>query len=306
MPKRLLMREPRLRRSLLITPGNRPERLVKAATLSADALVLDLEDGVPGPEKDAARRAVAAFLDSVDCGPRERCVRVNAVGSTELAADLAALPFGRFDSIMVPKVERPAALAGLEGALRSYEGARVAPVDLIVSIETPRGVLDALAVADASPRSSALFFGSGDYCAALGAPVTEGALRFPRAAVAAAAAAAGLQAIDAAFFAAVKDPVATREDALWARELGYSGKLVFHPAQVAVVNEAFSPTADELEWAEKVLSTYRAAEQAGTGTAVVDGTFVAIDIVVLAKRLLRRAHQIADRTAPMHEREGER
>src|SRR3712207_1747415 len=121
MLRRPRMREPRLRRSLLITPGNRPERLAKAATLPADGLVLDLEDGVPGPEKDAARRAVAAFLDGVDCGPRERCVRVNAVGTAELAADLAALPFGRFDSIMVPKVERPAALAEIDRALRGYE-----------------------------------------------------------------------------------------------------------------------------------------------------------------------------------------
>lgn len=288
------MREPRLRRSLLITPGNRPERLAKAATLAADTLVLDLEDGVAPDEKAAARRRITEFLGVADCGTRERCVRVNAVGTPELAADLDALPFGRFDSLMVPKVERPGALADLDRMLRAREGTELA-VDLIVSIETPRGVLGALAIADASLRASALFFGSGDYAAQTGSAVTAGALSFPRAAVVAAAAAAGLQAIDAAFFAAVKDPEATREDAVLARELGFTGKLVFHPAQIGVVNEVFSPTAEQIAWAEKVIQSHRAARERGAGTAVVDGTFVALDIVLMAQRTLDLAARVANR-----------
>lgn len=287
------MHEQRLRRSLLITPGNRPDRLAKAATLPADGLVFDLEDGVPSGQKDAARAAVAQFLATADCGPRERCVRVNAVGTPDFVADLAALPFGSFDSIMVPKVERPAVLGDLDDALRAGERAGEAPVDIIVSLETPRGVLDALAISDASPRTSALFFGSGDYCAATGAVVCAAVLQFPRAAIAAAAAAAGFQALDAAFFAAVKDPAATRQDALVARELGFAGKLVFHPAQIAVANEVFSPTADEIAWAEKVAEGYRRAQERGIGTTMVDGSFVALDLVVMAERVLTTARRIS-------------
>jgi citrate lyase beta subunit len=284
------MREPRLRRSLLITPGNRPERLAKAAKLPADVIVLDLEDGVPPGEKDRARREIAQFLRSADCGPRERCVRVNAVGTPDLAADLAALPFGHFDCLMIPKVERPAALADIEAAMHAHGGAHA--VDLIVSIETPRGVLDALAIADASRLTSALFFGSGDYSAATGAAVTPAALQFPRATVSAAAAAAGLQALDAAFFAAIKDADATRQDAYVARDLGFCGKLVFHPIQVAVANEVFSPTPTELIWARKVVDGYRAAAACGFGTVMVDGSFVAIDLVLQAQQTLARAHLI--------------
>jgi citrate lyase subunit beta/citryl-CoA lyase len=292
------MREPRLRRSLLITPGNRPERLAKAATLPADVIVLDLEDGVPPGEKDRARCEIGQFLRSADCGPRERCVRVNAVGTPDLAADLAALPFGHFDCLMVPKVERPAALADIEAALRARGGAHA--VDLIVSIETPRGVLDALAIADASRLTSALFFGSGDYSAATGAAVTPAALQFPRATVRAAAAAAGLQALDAAFFAAVKDADATRQDAYVARDLGFCGKLVFHPIQVAVANEVFSPTAAEIVLAMKVVEGYRAAAARGSGTAVIDGSFIAIDLVIQAQQILARAHQIEKRGQQAH------
>jgi citrate lyase subunit beta/citryl-CoA lyase len=294
------MREQRLRRSLLITPGNRPDRLAKAATLPADVLVLDLEDGVPSGQKDAARAAVAQFLATADCGPRERCVRVNAIGTPDFAADLAALPFGSFDSIMVPKVERPAALGELDDALRACERAGEAPVDIIVSLETPRGVLDALPISDASPRTSALFFGSGDYCAATGAAVSAAVLQFPRAVIAAAAAAAGLQALDAAFFGAVKAPVATREDALLARELGFAGKLVFHPAQVAVANAVFSPTEDEIAWAEKVVQAYQRAHERGVGTIMVDGSFVALDLVLMGERILTMAARIASRERNRH------
>jgi citrate lyase beta subunit len=292
------MREPRLRRSLLITPGNRPERLAKAATLPADVIVLDLEDGVPPNEKDTARREIADFLRTADRGPRERCVRVNAAGTPELAADLAALPFGCVDSLMIPKVERPAALADFEKAVRAHGVGDV--LDLIVSIETPRGVLDALAIADASRWSSALFFGSGDYCGCTGAAVTPAALQFPRATVSAAAAAAGLQALDAAFFTAVKDAEATRQDAYAARDLGFCGKLVFHPIQVAVANEVFSPTAAELNWATRAVEGYRAATARGLGTVMVDGSFVAIDLVLLAEQTLARARQIETRRQQGH------
>lgn len=287
------MSAPRLRRSLLITPGDRPERIAKSATLAADAIVLDLEDGV-GPEQKAdARRAIGSALENVDFGNREVSVRVNAVGTPEHDADLASLDIARIDSIFVPKVERPEQLHQLSAWLDGEEAKlrRPRPIEIIATIETPRGLLDALAIADASPRATALFFGSGDYTVATGSAVTERALAVPRALIVAAAAARRIEAIDAAYFVAVKDVAATHADALIARELGFSGKLVFHPSQIAVANEVFTPSGADVARAQRILAAYEAARRDGRGTAYVDGEFIAVDIALMAERTLARARQ---------------
>ena len=286
---------PRLRRSLLVTPGDRPERMAKAVTLPADGIVLDSEDGVGPEQKPAARRAIAEALRSLDFGPRERIVRVNAVGTPEHEADLADLDIARLDTLFVPKVERAEQLHRLTAWLDVAERGqpRTRPVELIATIETPRGLLDALAIAEASPRTTALFFGSGDYTAATGSAVTERSLAVPRALIVAAAAAVRIEAIDAAWFVTVKDVTATRADARIARELGFAGKLVFHPDQIAVANEIFSPHADEVARAHRILAAYAAARSEGRGTAFVDGEFIAIDIALMAERTLARARQSA-------------
>jgi citrate lyase subunit beta/citryl-CoA lyase len=328
------MPDPRPRRTLLMTPGNQEDRLRKAASYAADALVYDLEDSVPPGEKARARQIVAGVLgerggapddgrnsrggedspaggqehDSRNrrCGAakqdrRERCVRINALDTPYGLDDLDALPLDRIDSIMVPKVESADMLRDVDAYLARREAGhdghgggcgRERTIDLIALIETPRGVLRALEIADATPRTSALFFGSGDYTSALGAAVTEATLHYPRSVIAAAAAAAGLQAIDAAFFQDVKNAPATREDALIARAMGYAGKVVFHPNQVAVVNEVFSPSAAEIERARRIVAAYEEQARLGHGTGVTDGVFVAIDLVPPARRLLRLAEML--------------
>jgi citrate lyase beta subunit len=288
------MRKPaRLRRSLLITPGHQTDRIRKAAGLPADGVVMDIEDGVAPPEKAAARAAIVEALRSVPFGRRERVVRINAVGTAEYAADMAALDLSAVDTLFVPKVETADQLrqlsSHLDGVERQQE--RASPIEIIATIETPRGLLRALEIADASPRTTALFFGSGDYTAATGSAVTERTLAVPRALIVAAAAAAGIEAIDAAYFTSVRDGAAARQDALIARELGFSGKLVFHPNQLAPVNEVFTPSADEVAQARRIVEAYDGARREGRGTAVVDGTFIAVDIAVMAERTLERARR---------------
>jgi citrate lyase beta subunit len=282
---------PRLRRSLLITPGDRPERIAKSATLGADGIVLDLEDGVGPQQKASARRAIAEALSSIDFGHRERLVRVNAVGTDEHDADLAALDIANLDSLFVPKVEDPEQLTRLSIWLDQEEQRRPRsrPVEIIATIETPRGLLNALAIAEATVRTTALFFGSGDYTAATGSAVTERALAVPRALIIAAAAAQRIEAIDAAYFVAVKDVAGTEADARIARELGFSGKLVFHPNQIAVANAIFTPSAAEIERAHRIREAYDKSKREGRGTAFVDGEFIAIDIALMADRTLARA-----------------
>lgn len=291
------MTDPRLRRSMLMTPGNRPDRMRKAAGYGADCLVFDLEDGVPPAAKPGARLAVSqAVRELHGCGS-ELCVRINPLASGFGADDLAGLPLAIVDSIMVPKVESADALLQLQSVLEALDcdRDRPHPLELVVMLETPRGILQALPIAEASRRTSALFFGSGDYTAATGAAISESALLFPRSTVAAAAGAAGIQAIDAAYFLDLRNAGATRADAQAARDLGFAGKVVFHPAQVPVANEVFSPTAAEVQRAGRIVDGYRRALAAGHGTALADGEFVAVDLVLPAERLLRRAALVRER-----------
>jgi citrate lyase subunit beta/citryl-CoA lyase len=285
------MIEGRLRRSMLMTPGNRLDRLRKAGAVGADAVVFDLEDSVPPAAKAEARAVVTQALrerprDVARTG-REVCVRINSLSSGFGADDLAALPLGLIDSIMLPKVESAADVADVERLLQVGGGADA--LEFIATIETPRGLFNALAIADASRRTTALFFGSGDYSSATGAAVSDNSLLFPRSVIAAAAGAAQIQAIDAAYFQDVRDADATRRDALRARELGFAGKVVFHPVQVAACNETFSPTAAEIVHAQRLVAAYRDSVARGHGTTLADGVFVAIDLVAPAERLLRRA-----------------
>jgi citrate lyase beta subunit len=273
---------------MLITPGDRPERLARAATLAADSVVFDLEDGVGAAQKPAARACIAEALGSLDFAGRERVVRINAATTPDVQRDLSALPLEHLDAIFLPKAESPADVTAVSAWLDANARRRI---DIVVSIETPRGVLQALAIADASPRTSALFFGSGDYAMATGSAVTERSLAVPRALIVAAASAAGLQAIDAAYFTSVKDADATRADALVAKELGFCGKLLFHPNQIAVCNEVFSPSPAEIARAQKIVAAWHAAQRTGHGTAVADGQFIAVDIALMAERTLAIARQ---------------
>ena len=300
------MSEPRLRRTMLMTPGNRPDRLRKAAGYSADCLVFDLEDGVPPAAKAQARSCVAQALQDLAPGARERCVRINSLESGFGAEDLANLPLALVDSIMVPKVESASGLLEVQRQVQALgcDRGRSQPLELIATLETPRGILNALAIADACEWTTALFFGSGDYSSGTGATITDTTLLFPRSMIAAAAGAANIQAIDAAYFQNVRDGDATRRDAQAARELGFAGKVVFHPAQIAPVNEVFSPTAAEIERAQHIVSAFEAASAQGHGTVLADGVFVAIDLVAPAERLLRRAALVRSRTGPSSRQPG--
>lgn len=288
----------RLRRTMLLTPGNQIERLEKATRLDVDCVVFDLEDGVAPDDKAHARETIGTALERFDFGFRERLVRVNAIGTPEFAADIDALSFQNIDALFVPKVESAAQLVQLDERLKEHESrlGNGRSIDVVATIETPRGLLNALAIADATARTSALFFGSGDYAAATGSATTARAFEFPRATIAAAAAAGDLQAIDAAYFAAVKDADATRADAMLGKELGFDGKIIFHPNQVAPCNEVFSPDEQEISRARRIVDAHTAAVAEGRGVAYVDGTFLAIDIVLMAERVLRKAALVAARS----------
>ena len=277
----------RMRRSVMITPGHRPERLAKAVSLPADSLIFDLEDAVPPARKPEARAVVARALTELSFGHRERAVRLNGIGSADFAADVAAMPWAEIDAVMLPKVERAEDLQKLDAALEQTSPGR--EIAVIATLETPRGILNALQIADASPRLAAFFLGPGDYTMQTGGRITPRVLEFPRQILVAAAGAVGAQALDAPYLADLRDVAATRQDAEAARELGFSGKVVFHPDQIAPVNEAFTPSAEEVAKAQRYIAAFQEAAAKGENLAYVDGTFIAMDLVPNMERIVALA-----------------
>ena len=277
----------RMRRSVMITPGHRPERLAKAVGLAADSLIFDLEDAVPPARKSEARAVVAQALTELSFGRRERAIRLNAIGSADFIADMAALPWASIDAVMLPKVERAEDLQKLDAALDAAAPER--DIAVIATLETPRGILNALQIADASPRLAAFFLGPGDYTMQTGGRITPRVLEFPRQMLVAAAGAVGAQALDAPYLADLRDVTATRQDAEAARELGFSGKVVFHPDQIAPVNDAFTPSAEEVAKAKRYIAAFQEAAAKGENLAYVDGTFIAMDLVPNMERIVALA-----------------
>ena len=277
----------RMRRSVMITPGHRPERLAKAVGLAADSLIFDLEDAVPPARKVEARAVVAQALTELSFGRRERAIRLNAIGSADFIADMAALPWASIDAVMLPKVERAEDLQKLDAALDAAAPER--DIAVIATLETPRGILNALQIADASPRLAAFFLGPGDYTMQTGGRITPRVLEFPRQTLVAAAGAVGAQALDAPYLTDLRDVAATRQDAEAARELGFTGKVVFHPDQIAPVNDAFTPSAEEVAKAKRYIAAFQEAAAKGENLAYVDGTFIAMDLVPNMERIVALA-----------------
>jgi citrate lyase beta subunit len=270
----------RPRRTLLLTPGHRRERLEKAFALGADAVCFDLEDGVPPSRKPEAREVVAGVLRAAGAGGPERVVRINGWESGLWQADLAALPLDRVDAILLPKVENAAAMLALADALDGYA------TRIIATIETPRGIFNALVIADATNRIDGIFFGPGDYTMQTGGSLSTAALAYPRSVIAAAAGAVGCQAIDAPYLIDIKDEAATARDGRLARELGFSGKVAFHPAQIAAINAVFTPTEVEVERAERIVRAWHAAQAAGEAVVFAEGEFIAMDLIPRLERII--------------------
>ncbi|ELZ00029.1 Citryl-CoA lyase [Natrialba asiatica DSM 12278] len=265
--------------------------LHKAPESGADTIVFDLEDAVAPSRKDAARETVREVLSdpefASDC---EVCVRVNA-SSAAVAADLEALlahgPI-RLDSLLLPKVERPDDVETLTGELERFDS-DAADVPVLALIETARGVLAAPDIAGV-PETDALVFGAEDLSADIGATRTDDGTEvlYARERVVLAAAANDCSAIDTVF-TDFGDEAGLIDETEFAIRLGYDGKLAIHPAQVDPINDAFTPTTEELEWARGVLDAKRDADADGRGVFAVDGQMIDAPLIAQAERIEARA-----------------
>jgi citrate lyase subunit beta/citryl-CoA lyase len=257
----------------------------------ADAVVFDLEDSVDASRKAEARDLVAAALETLDEGPGvRRFVRVNAAGSTWLDDDLNAVRrMPRVDALVLPKAESPSDVVRVAAALGSH---RVVPI-----LESAAGILQAHAIGGADAEIPAMLFGAEDLTAQLGIPRTiDGEeILTARSLVVLAAACANAEPVDAVFID-LKNLDGLRRDALRARALGFRGKMAVHPDQVAIINDVFSPTDDDLADARGIVEAYDAATTRGDGVIRYQGLMIDVPVVVRARRVLARAAAIQAQT----------
>ena len=266
------------RRCLLFVPGSRPERFAKAVATGADQVCIDLEDAVAPGDKETARAAVIDFLAQAQAGGNEIGLRVNPVSSELGKADLAALAAagGRPAFVMLPKVESAAELAAADAALAAIDTA------FIVQIETPKGLLDAREIVAASPRVQALMFGGFDYIVALRGRAGWESFFHPRVQLATIAAEANVGCMDVPYLD-IKDEAGLRSETDRVIALGFTAKAAIHPAQVDTIQSRYLPTANELDYARRVVA---AMADNGGGAVAVDGKLVDRPIEIAAERAI--------------------
>lgn len=272
-----------VRRSVMFTPGDRPEMLRKAPESGADVIVFDLEDAVAPERKAEAREIVVDLLSDPAFDPEpEVCVRVNP----DFEEDLAILSHARPDSLMLPKVASAGNVEALDEQIREYGNS----LPVFALIESAAGVLAAPEIAT-NRATDALVFGAEDLSADIGATRTEEGTEvlYARERVVIAASAAGTDAIDTVY-TDIEDAEGLATETRFAIQLGYDGKMAIHPGQVKPINEAFAPDSVEIEWAERVLDARERADKEGRGVFRVDGEMIDAPLVARAERIVARTH----------------
>jgi len=269
-------------RSALYIPGSKDRALEKARGLPVDVILFDLEDAVSPDAKVAARDTLYAALADDGYGARLKIVRINALDTEWGAADAVAVAAMNCDAILLPKVNGSDDVDAL--------AALVPDLPIWAMMETPQGILNAAAIA-AHPRIAGFVLGTNDLAKDLNSR-TRAALMTSLQMCLLAAKAAGIVALDGVYNA-FKDEDGLRAECSEGRDMGFDGKTLIHPAQVAIANAAFGPTDDEIDLARRQIAAFDAAEAEGQGVAVVDGRIVENLHIVTARATLAKAAIIA-------------
>ncbi len=272
-------------RSVLYLPASRVRTMEKARELPTDAIIFDLEDAVAPDEKAAARDLLVQTLRTVDFGPRARIVRINGLDSDWGQADAAALNGSLVDAVLVPKVNDAKDVQAVADLLPGQP--------LWAMMETAAGMINAGAIA-AHPTLTGMVMGTNDLARELGCRARADRLPLQAGLVLCllAARAHGRIAIDGVYNA-FRDDAGLRAECEQGRDLGFDGKSLIHPAQLAIANEVFAPSADDLDLARRQIDAFDAAQALGHGVAVVDGKIVENLHIVTARQMLAKAGAIA-------------
>jgi citrate lyase subunit beta/citryl-CoA lyase len=293
-------------RSMIFTPGHRRDLIEKAIRSGADAVIVDLEDAVAIDQKPAARQLLAELPPS----PVPLFVRTNAVETGMLWDDVVAAGSAGVAGVVIPKAEDPGVIKEVDGALTALEmlsGHDARSVGIVPLIESGLGVRNTYDMAMASGRVECVMFGGGeqgDLVADLGCEWTPDGtgLMQARSQVLLSSRAAGIQHPFEAVFMDFRNLDALRVECELARRLGYVGKVAIHPAQVAVINDVFTPAPEVVEYQRKVLTAFEEAEAAGSASIAVDGRMVDYAVARVARVVLARA-EAAERAAARQAKE---
>ncbi len=273
-------------RSLLFVPGVSEKMILKARDVEADALILDLEDAVSLDRKIEARQNVMRLLSELDFGAKPVFVRVNRFDTGFGEEDAKAVANSKAYGAVLPKVERPEEVVAVSSLLADHQR-------LIAMIESPRGVLNCPAIAEASSKLNGLMFGSADFSTATRARLTEGEpeLLVARSRMLYSARAVGIDAYDAPFFS-IPDLNGLRRDSERARNLGYDGRAIIHPSHIAIVNETFAPSETEITNARKIVAAMNDALARGLAAIQFEGQLIEPLHARAAQRILDVAEKL--------------
>ena len=283
-------------RSLLFVPGNKESMLRKAMNFRPDALVPDMEDSVPDAEKANARNTIASFLPELAATGIPVIPRVNALDTGWTAEDLNAVVGPHIYGISIGKVHVPedirricSLLEGLEDQADLDSGR----IKLLLWLESAKAMVHCYQICTASPRIEGVAFGGEDFTHDMGIErlEDESEVAVARNLLCIAARAAEVKALDTPYFR-FRDEEGLRDNCAKAKQFGFKGKFAIHPAQIEAINESFSPSAAEIEYARRVVAAYEEAARIGRGSTSLEGKVIDVPVVKRARALL----QLAKRT----------
>lgn len=282
----------RLRRTMMFVPGNNPGMMADAHIYGPDSIMLDLEDSVTMAEKDAARLLVYQALKTVDYGNTEMVVRINPLNTPYGKKDIEAVVKAGVDVIRMPKTETAEEVVEVEREIERVERELgcVGRTKIMAAIESTLGIVNAYAIATASPRMMGIALGAEDYCANLKAQRTPGGdeLRLARETIVVAARAAGIDALDTVY-SNLNDMETFRQEVEYIKTLGFDGKSIINPRQIEVINEVFAPKEKEITKARAIIAAIKEAEAKGSGVIALNGKMIDRPVVIRAQRTINLA-----------------
>lgn len=282
-------------RSLLFVPGNKANMLDKALGLKPDAFIPDMEDSVPAAEKANARETIRSFLPQLTALGVPVIPRVNSLDTEWIEADLAAVVGPSIFGISVGKIRNAgdiSAISQLMGTLERRAGIAVGSLKLLPWIETAEAIVNCDAICRASERIIAVAFGGEDFTNDMGIErlEDESQVAFARQSLCVTARAAHVLALDTPYFK-LRDPDGLKNNSLHAKSIGFKGKFAIHPEQLDALNECFSPSAQEVAHAERIVAAFEEAEQRGRASTSLDGWVIDVPVVKRARALLELARR---------------
>ena len=280
-------------RSLLFVPGNTPRMLDRAVNLRPDAFIPDMEDSVPWDEKGNARGVTAAYVPELAATGVPVIPRVNSLDTGLLEDDLSAVVGPHIYGVSVGKMDNPEIVAEVVGLLEQAEsdaGIERGSTRLVPWIESAEAIVKVYEICKSSDRIVAVALGAEDFTNDMEIRRTDSdsELAYARGAIAVAARAAGVLALDTPFFA-FRDPVALKANSEMSKAIGFKGRFAIHPAQLDIINSVYSPSEDEVSQAQREIEAFEEAAAMGRGSTSLDGKVIDVPVVKRAQALIERA-----------------